>query len=91
MELKTSLDVAKQISQVTITPSFIDLTYYSYFISLGATSTTFRTERLTIDLSRHEGEEYSPKLYIMGLQKLTNTNGWDRLLVNVTTGEVAYG
>ena len=25
------------------------------------------------------------------LSKITNTNGWDRVLVNVTTGEIAYG
>lgn len=91
IKLKTSLDIVNEISQVTITPSMIDLTYYSYFISLGATSTTFRTLSMTIDLSAHSGQASAPKLYIMGLQKLTNTNGWDRLLVNVTTGEVAYG
>lgn len=91
MELKTSLDVAKQISQVTITPSFIDLTYYSYFISLGATSTTFRTKRLTIDLSGHEGETDVPQLCIKGLKKITNTSGWDRLLVNLSNNQIAYG
>lgn len=36
-----------------------------------------------------ETSGYSIK--IKGLPKISNTNGWDRVLVNLTTGQLAYG
>lgn len=33
----------------------------------------------------------SGSIYFTGFSKITNTNGWDRVLVNTTTGEIAYG
>lgn len=91
MKFKATEDMVHNINQVTISPSLIDLSYSSYYVNLGATSTTFRTLSMLIDLTAHAGEVSAPKLYIKGLPKLNNTDGWDRLLVNVATGQVAYG
>ncbi len=91
MKISSTTDMAGYVNQVAIGASYVDITYATYGVSLGATSTTFKTLKMLIDLSAHTGQTTSPSLYIKGLQKVTNTNGWDRVLVNVSTGQIAYG